>query len=180
MCCEFIFNIKKINMENTASDILKKAILFERRGRSFYLKVASQAEDNEVKKIFEIMAEEEKLHEEFLSKQFAHYEKTKQFKENGMKDKEEGDSIAALVLSEDLKNRIAAASFEAAAISAAIDMENKAIELYTQRANESKDENEKKLYEWLADWEKGHHKILNDLNKELTEKIWYDNSFWPF
>jgi rubrerythrin len=42
------------------------------------------------------------------------------------------------------------------------------------------DPNEKKLFNWLADWEKGHLKILNDLDNDLKEKIWYDNQFWPF
>ena len=85
-----------------------------------------------------------------------------------------------MVLDKTITKRISAAGFEAAAISAAIDMENKAIEVYSTRAKESTDSEEKELYQFLADWEKGHHKILNDLNEELKEKIWYDNQFWPF
>ena len=59
-------------------------------------------------------------------------------------------------------------------------MESKSIEVYEQRANESDDPNEKELYQWLADWEKGHYQLLLDLNKQLTEKVWNDNNFWPF
>jgi rubrerythrin len=79
-----------------------------------------------------------------------------------------------------MKNKISAAGYEAAAISAAIDMEKKAIEVYSNQAEISTDPNEKKLYNWLADWEKGHLKILSDLDNELRDKIWYDNHFWPF
>ena len=59
-------------------------------------------------------------------------------------------------------------------------METKSIEVYSERAQAATDPNEKELYLWLADWEKGHHKLLVNLNKELTEKVWYDNNFWPF
>jgi len=59
-------------------------------------------------------------------------------------------------------------------------METKAIEVYSKRAAETNDAKEKELYLWLADWEKGHHKILNNLNEELKQSIWFDNQFWPF
>ncbi len=61
-----------------------------------------------------------------------------------------------------------------------IDMENKSVEVYASRAAGTADPNEKELFEWLANWERGHHKLLIDLNKQLTEQIWYDNNFWPF
>ncbi len=79
-----------------------------------------------------------------------------------------------------MKSQIAAAGFEAAAISAAIDMESKAIELYSESSENADDINEKKLFKWLADWEKGHYKLLFDLDRDLKERIWNDNQFWPF
>lgn len=88
--------------------------------------------------------------------------------------------MAELILSPEVKQQISAAGFEAAAISAAIDMETKAIDVYSKRALEATDPNEKELYHWLADWEKGHHKILHELNEDLKQSIWFDNHFWPF
>lgn len=167
-------------MENKALDILKSAILFEQRGKAFYSTVAQQTSNMEVRKIFETMAHEEQTHIEFLSEQFRHYQQNNEFKKVKLSEKTEGESIADLVLTEQLKNELSSAGYEAAAISAAIDMETKAIELYSSRAKEASDLNEKIIYEWLADWEQGHHKILNELNKELMEKIWYDNQYWPF
>lgn len=38
-------------------EILKTAILLERRGKAFYTQVARQSESKSVKKIFEMMAE---------------------------------------------------------------------------------------------------------------------------
>ena len=61
-------------MESTkAIEILKTAILMEKRGKAFYEKMAEQTLSQEARKIFSIMAEEEKAHVEFLSMQFRHY-----------------------------------------------------------------------------------------------------------
>jgi rubrerythrin len=59
-------------------------------------------------------------------------------------------------------------------------MEERAVKLYGERAAETQDPEERKLYQWLSDWENGHLKILMDMDRELTEKIWHDNQFWPF
>jgi len=85
-----------------------------------------------------------------------------------------------VILTKKLKNEISAASFEAAAISAAIDMENNAIKIYSDRASLATDKNEKDLFNWLANWEKTHHEILIHIDNELKESVWYDNQFWPF
>jgi len=84
------------------------------------------------------------------------------------------------IMTKGICKQINAASFEAAAISAAIDFENKAIEVYSQSALTATDAAQKAVFTWLADWERGHHRILNELNEELKEAVWYDNKFWPF
>jgi len=167
-------------MENKVTEILKQAIIMENRGKSLYQMVAAQTPSPEVQNIFKTMADEEQVHIEFLSKQFSYYKKNQTFDTNHLEKMAAEDAIANAILTEKIKNNISGAGFEAAAISAAIDMENKSIEVYQQRANESTDANEKELYQWLADWEKGHYKLLLELNKQLTEKIWNDNNFWPF
>ncbi|OFX19155.1 MAG: hypothetical protein A2033_02015 [Bacteroidetes bacterium GWA2_31_9] len=166
-------------MENKTVEILKMAILMERRGRAFYAQVAEQTKSPEVKEVFNIMAEEEIMHEKILAEEFKNYSKSQNFVALNLPE-DNYNQIAKLILNKDLKNKISSASFEAAAISAAIDMETKAIEVYAERAKTATDDNEKKLYQWLSEWEKGHHKILLDLDNELKEKIWFDNQFWPF
>jgi len=161
-----------------AIDILKQAILLEKRGYAFYSTVAAQCKDEDVKNIFLAMANEETLHVKFLSEQFAHYDKTHSFLKVILP--EGVDDNADHILSEEVKNKISAAGFEAAAISAAVDFEKKAIEIYAKRAAETEDPNEKELYTFLSDWEKTHLKILSDLDNELKEKVWFDNQFWPF
>ena len=164
---------------NKTLDILKMAILMEKRGFAFYTTVAEQTSDSEISNVFKTMAAEESIHVKFLSEQFLSFEKNQEFTCPNLQD-QTADGIANMVLSGEVKNRIAAAGFEAAAISAAIDMEKKAIDVYSTQAETATDPNEKILYNWLSDWEKGHLKILNDLDNELKEKIWYNNQFWPF
>ena len=160
-------------------DVLKTAILIERRGKAFYTQAARQSENESTRQIFEMMAEEEDSHIDFLEKQFKNYVKNHEFTIINEPIPEEDDEVVE-ILTEKIKNEINAASFEAAAISAAIDFENRAIEVYSKRAEEATDENEKATYRMLAEWEKTHHHLLYRLNEDLKEKIWNDNDFWPF
>jgi len=167
-------------MENNKTiEILKTAILMEKRGYAFYCHVSEQTKVEEVKKIFSIMAEEEVAHIRYLTDQFSEYTKNATFHKFSL-PKDTQDSIAKAILSKDIKKKLSAASYEAAAIGAAIDMENKAIEVYSARSKSATDPNEKALYQMLADWERTHHKILFELDQQLKEEIWFDNTFWPF
>lgn len=166
-------------MAKSAEDILKTAILLERRGKAFYTTAARQTESEAARKIFTMMAEEEDEHIEFLSKQFSEYVKNGKFSKNDTEAPVD-DTEAVMILTEQVKKEITAAGFEAAAISAAIDFENRAIAVYQGRADEATDENEKSMYQMLADWERGHHHLLHKLNEDLKEQIWNDNNFWPF
>ena len=166
-------------MGKSATDILKEAILLERRGKAFYTTCARQTESEAARKIFQMMADEEDEHIEFLSKQFAHYEKSHEFLKNeGGQDVD--DATVMEILSNEIKKEISAASFEAAAISAAMDFETRAVKIYSERAEQATDENEKEMYAMLAEWEKGHHFWLHKINEDLKEQVWYDNNFWPF
>lgn len=167
-------------MENNKTiEILKTAILMEKRGFAFYNQVAEQTEVDEVKKIFSIMAEEEVAHIKYLTDQFSEYTKNATFHSFALPEDSQ-DSIEKAILSNDIKKKLSAASYEAAAIAAAIDMENRAIQVYSDRALSATDDNEKALYQMLADWERTHHKILYELDKQLKEEIWFDNTFWPY
>jgi len=167
-------------MAKTAIDILKEAILLERRGKAFYTTAARQTQSEAAKKIFTMMAEEEDEHIEFLSRQFANYQKTNEFLEIEEHVEDPNEEIAMQVLTDEIKSQISAASFEAAAISAAMDFETRAVKIYSDRAADATDTHEKDMYQMLADWEKGHHKWLHKINEDLKEQVWFDNNFWPF
>jgi len=167
-------------MENQSLNIIKKAILMEARGKALYQEVADKTSSPDVKKIFELMAAEEQTHIDYLAEQYKSFSKDKTFTKQAFANSDTDDTIAKMILNPAVKEQISGAGFEAAAITAAIDMETKAIEIYSKWAAEAADENEKALFTWLAEWEKSHYEMLMKLDKELTEKIWFDNQFWPF
>lgn len=164
--------------EDRATEILKNAILLEKRGQAFYGKVAAQAASGPVKNFFALMADEETRHVQMLSEQFKSYRDTKKFKPE--RYTEPGFATASRILTEELKRQISAADFEAAAVAAAMSMEKNAIEIYNRRAGEAQDPDEKALYGWLAKWEGEHLAFLSRLDREITEQVWNDNNFWPF
>ncbi|HPG73886.1 MAG TPA: ferritin family protein [Bacteroidales bacterium] len=161
-------------------DVLKTAILMEKRGQALYEEVAAKTQDPDVQRIFNIMAEEEKLHAKMLGEQFKNFSEHKEFIKQNLSASTADNEIADLVLSGKISKNISAAGFEAAAIAAAIDLETKSIEVYRSRAEVATDSNEKALFHWLADWEGTHYELLLKLDNELKEKIWSDNQFWPF
>ncbi len=163
--------------ENTSLEILKHAILLEKRGEAFYGKVAGQTDNEDVKRFFSAMAREEALHISVLSEQYKACSQGKPFVPHA--PGEQSQAVEA-VLTDEMKATIASADFEAAAISAAISMEEKAVKLYSEREKATTDPEEKALYAWLADWERGHLELLMDIDRSLIENIWNDNNFWPF
>lgn len=166
-------------MNTEILNAIKQALLLEAKGKAMYLEVANKTQNQDVKRIFIIMANEEQLHIEYLSEQFKSYTKSGTFiKQKFISENE--DSIANLVLNPEIKNQMNAVGFEAAAISAAIIMETRAIEVYRDFAKNSNNEEEKNLFIWLSEWENSHLQLLIKLDSELTEKIWFDNQFWPF
>jgi rubrerythrin len=167
-------------MENQKPhEILKMAILMEKRGHAFYSSVAEQTSDPGIRNVFLVMADEETKHIKFLSDQYIHYEKQHSFEKVNLPDISH-EGFTSLILTDEMKEKISSSGYEAAAISAAIEFEKRAIEVYSQQAGTTSDPYEKALYNWLSDWEKGHLKILSEIDNELKEKIWNDNNFWPF
>jgi rubrerythrin len=160
-------------------EIFKEAILLEKRGESFYKKVAEQAENPTVAEFFETMANEEHKHAQILTEQFRAYSHNKKFAP-GSFDDADTSQVLSKVLTQTLKEKISAAGYEAAAISAAISMEEQAIKLYSKSAETSDDPEAKALYAWLSRWEREHLNALLDIDKAVKDKIWFDNKFWPF
>ena len=161
-----------------ALEILKSAILLETRGKAFYRQAADAAQSQPVKEFFEMMAREEVSHVKLLSEQYKAYLANEKFSPTAHDHSR--DSVSQDVLTSKLKNQISAASFESAAVSAAMAMEERAIKLYSERAGEAEDPEEKALYQWLAEWETEHLEMLAKIDREVTETIWHDNSFWPY
>jgi rubrerythrin len=160
-------------------NILKSAFLMERQGKALYETAKAHADNKEVKAFFQSLVEDEQEHMDILEKQFKAFMKDGKFMAGTFKN--DASAVTAPdILSDAVKKNINAAGFESTAITAAIGFEEKAVNLYAQRAQEATDPEEKKLYNWLSVWEKTHLKKLMDIQESLMARVWEDNSFWPF
>jgi len=163
--------------ENKTLDILKGAILLEHRGKSLYDSVFQSTQSSVVKELFKFLAEEEEKHINLLEKQ---YKKVIQNKGFDLDDSVLSDfHTSEMVLSDKIIKEVSGAGYEAAVIAAALGFEKNAVAYYSDHSAGAETPGEKKLYVWLAEWEKTHMNLLAELDKELKEQIWYDNSFWP-
>ena len=158
-------------------DILKGAILLEHRGKALYESVVQSSASQAVKDLFSFLAKEEDKHIEVLTSQFVQIKKGTPF------DLAEVDLTAPPshenIMTDKIITQVSGAGYEAAAISAALEFEKNAVTFYSQQESAADSEEEKKLFKWLTEWEKGHMEMLADLDNQLREQIWYDNQFWP-
>ena len=163
--------------ETNPLDILKGAILLEHRGKALYESVVKTSESEGVRELFNMLTREEDKHISVLEKQFSRISKGESF---DLKELEEDHaSTYEAVITQEIVKNISGAGYEAAVIAAALEFEKNAVKFYSDHASSAESEQEKKLYNWLAEWEKNHMLMMARLDDELKEKIWYDNQFWP-
>jgi rubrerythrin len=157
-------------------DILKGALLLEHKGRALYMSAAETTKVQPVKELFETLVEEENKHIEFLSKQYGHLAGGGGFDLTDLPEKSDASDHA---FAGDIAGKVSGAGYEAAVISAALEFEKNAVKYYSEQASAAADEGEKGLYTWLAKWETSHLQMLAEIDRELRDRIWADNRFWP-
>ncbi|MBN1297951.1 ferritin family protein [bacterium] len=162
---------------NSVESILKKAIFLEHKGRAFYTSVSRNTESPAVRDIFASMALEEDEHIRILTEQLKSTSRGDGFASMDLPDKP--DEVVTDVMTSRIRGEISGAGYEAAAISAAMGFEQQAVEYYQGQADVASDPEERRMFQWLSDWEKTHLELLAGIDRELQEKVWYDQSFWP-
>ena len=141
---------------SSVMDILKQAYLLEQQGKTLYETARNTALDNSVKSFFQDLADDETDHMAILKKQMNAFQDKGQFTAESRVD----DPMEEEILDPALREKINTAGFEATAVTAAVAFEERAVQTYARRAEEATDPEEKKLYHWLATWEKTHLKRL--------------------
>ena len=165
-------------MKSKAEDTIKKAILLEHKGRAFYSTVAQNTHSETIREIFSSMALEEEEHLRVLSEQLKNLSQTGAFK--FMELQKIKDDVSPNVLTAKVKEEISGAGYEAAAITAAMHFEQEAINYYSSQAKAAQDEDEARIFTWLAEWEKTHLDLLVQIDRELQQQVWFDQGFWPY
>lgn len=141
---------------------LEFAIQMEKDGRQYYLEQANKNKDNALNKVFSLLANSEKEHEELLSKRLNKEEyslkEDDNFKDiqsvfNGLKDYEASP----------IRN-----TTQLDVYSLAVDIEEKSIELYEDMLKAAENSDDRKLFEFLIKEENKHLVLFGELVKMLT------------
>lgn len=163
-------------------EILKRGIKSETDGFQLYKTAAEKTNDPKAKDIFTLLTEDEKKHERMLREQY------KKVKKSGKFDFEKEDNDSKLdttsaypIFSESFKEKLLKEqSFEMSALSIGIILEQNSIEFYRNSAEKIDDLDAKALFNYLADWEGEHLKVLVNQQKTLQEDFWTEARFYPF
>lgn len=133
--------------------IISDAIIKEEESYLFYTDVAKESKDKNISSIFENLAKDELSHKALLEGYLS--DSAKSFKFDTTADYKIAESLDTPNLSIDMK--------PADAITLAMKKEEDAMNLYTEFANLSTDEEQKKVFLNLARMEQGHKTKLEDL-----------------
>jgi rubrerythrin len=162
--------MEKRNLET----VLKKAVLLERQSQKFYEDIAKRTENEAVRKVFTVMGAEEQGHEKTLLKQYKHFLSDGAFDNDVNNGVNVPDAFSERILSDSIIKEIETASYEGAAISAALGLEQNAVNLYRSEAEQADDAEEKRLFHDLADWEETHLQFLSNLHRNILQSSWFD------
>jgi rubrerythrin len=165
--------------ESTIEQGLLSAVRAEHEGFHFYSMAASGTEDEKGREIFLKLADDERLHAEFLKAQLESIVKTGRPNLDtvlGPKTEYHGTSP---IFSENIRTRIATAHHEMTALSIGIQLELGAIKHYKQLADRAADPVVSRFFSDLAEWESSHYRALLDQQEVLKEDYWSSNGFSP-
>lgn len=162
-------------MEKDRENVLKEAYYLELKGKALYKDAVREGMSAELRELFEFFAGEEEAHASMLKEQLKALKSGETLKPGSPSASAGGFPLPMKVVAK----AVNAAGFEGALVSAALDFETRAHDFYSNQARNEADTDLKALYSWLADWERQHMALFAELDREIREKVWYDNSFWP-
>lgn len=157
--------------------VLRYAMQMELDGANFFKENAEKFVNPTSKELFLELADVEMEHYRYLENQLKAYLETNKFdmsdevinrEENIFKNREESEHIEATLEQSDIP--------DITILRMAYLIEKDYKEFYEKQANEAKDEDIKKIFEKLANWEAGHEEIFKkEYDKRMEE---YMNLPW--
>jgi len=157
-------------------EIFKKAILNEVEGYEFYKMAAAHAEEDQAKKLFTQMANEERDHLEWLRDVF---------QKLGARDEDRFKlSMLETPISPNIFNwdnvSVKNPSLAVSIYGIAMTFERGSIELYKRAIEDTDNDDAKKVFEILLNWEKGHLEKFSSAYEHHSGDWWADQNFHPF
>ncbi len=155
---------------------VKQAILNEVEGYEFYKLAMSQAKNEEVKKSFNNLAQEELKHVEWLNELF---EKLKDNSADAFKLATMPEPPTAGIFKWDNLDRNNA-GLAVSVFSIGMQMEESSVIFYRNAAEKTEIAEAKKLYNILAQWEQVHYDQFAKEYEILKKEWWSDQGYAPF
>ena len=154
-------------------NIFEFALDFERKHQDFHLKKAQESENQRLKSVFELLAEEEAKHIKIVKK-------LKENKKIGQIDSEilpKAKKMMEQITSELPSNSLSKEQVDI--YKKAKEMEKKSHKFYKEKSEETDNEQVSKVFKQLAKEEAKHENLMNNLI-ELTNKpnTWLDDAEW--
>lgn len=162
------------------ADGLKKAMQAENEGYHFYKMAAQNTQDEKGREVFNLLAEEEMGHFEFLKGQYKSITETGKVDEAVKLGARKVFTESHPIFTEDIKDRIESAHYEMTALSIGAQLELSAVHFYKGEADAASDPAVKAFYDELAEWERGHYTALREQAEILKEEYWDRGGFSPF
>ncbi len=157
-------------------EIFKQAILNEVEGYEFYKMAAHNSEDEEVKKSFMNLANEELKHIDWLKDAFMKLSGDPE--DNVVLADIEAPPSPEIFKWENLQ--IKNANLAVSVLWIGMEMERASVKFYNDAKENTPYDAAKKLFEVLAKWEKVHLEQFSAAYEVLMKDWWSDQSFAPF
>ena len=166
-----------------AVGVLTMAIRVEQNGYRFYRRAAQETDDPKGKELFQSLAEDEVAHEQILKARLQALEREGTWEPVG-----EGEWPAASPFAEAepifsltrIGEGVHDYTSELSALRMACLIEKNAVEFYAKAARETADPVGSRLFQDLADWERGHQHVLEEEYRLLADRFKLDMGFAPF
>jgi rubrerythrin len=154
---QYIKEIKTMNQDEFKK-IISNAITQEVEAFTFYSSVSEKAKDESLKKLFKSLADDEEKHKRTLEGYLTRSADRMHF--SASVDYKVADALPTPPLTPDLK--------PVDGLVIAIKKELEAMQMYTQLANASEDDEQKKVFLELASMERGHKSRLEDVYTNMA------------
>ena len=163
-------------------EVVKNAIRVENDGYQFYRVAEEKTKDPKGKEVFSSLANDETNHMQILKSLYQNIKEKGEYKFDEHKDMKHilETTSESPIFSKEFRERVQKAQFEMTALSIGILLEKNSIEFYKKAAKESEDKEVKILFDYLADWEGEHLRVLVQQQKFLQEDYWTEARFYPF
>ena len=162
-------------------DILRKAYQIEVDGYTFYSMTADRADKPAVQELFGKLAQDEIQHQAFLREVLRNYDQQRGAAfPVSFKIPENTRAFSEKVFTERFREQAEGAAFEMAALSVGMMLEKNAVAYFSGAARTATDEEVRRFYQFLSDWEQQHLEALQSLHEAVRGDFWERGGFVPY